>query len=119
MNVRSLDATPHDPRATAALAAPTHPLSPGALVVTVGDRELVIRRRYETLSIVNDILIALWFIVGSVLFLSTRTADVGTWLFIAGSVELLIRPAIRLTRNLHLQRLPGPAGTPPEATQDF
>jgi hypothetical protein len=119
MNVRSPEATLHDPCATAALATPSHPIPPGALVVTVGDRELVIRRRYETLSIVNDILIALWFIVGSVLFLSTETANVGTWLFIAGSVELLIRPAIRLTRNLHLQRLPGRRGTPPEATQDF
>nr|WP_285658517.1 YrhK family protein [Actinomycetospora sp. NBRC 106375] len=89
------------------------------MVVTFGDRELVIRRRYETLSIVNDILIAMWFIVGSVLFLSTETAGLGTWLFIAGSVELLIRPAIRLTRNLHLQRLPGHLGPPPEATQDF
>jgi hypothetical protein len=119
MNVRSPEATLHDPRGTAALAIPSHPIPPGALVVTVGDRELVIRRRYETLSIVNDILIALWFIVGSVLFLSTETANVGTWLFIAGSVELLIRPAIRLTRNLHLQRLPGRRGTPSEATQDF
>ena len=118
MNVRSRETTLRDLRATAAVATSSPPVPSGPLVVTFGDRELVIRRRYETLSIVNDILIALWFIVGSVLFLSALTASVGTWLFIAGSVELLIRPAIRLTRNLHLQRLPGHTG-PSEATQDF
>ena len=36
--------------------------------VRVGHRELVIRGRYETLSIVNDILIGLIFLVGSILF---------------------------------------------------
>jgi hypothetical protein len=70
---------------------------------------LVIRRRYEVASIINDILIGLWFAVGSILFLSPATARAGTWLFLLGSVELLIRPVIRLSRNVHLQRI-NPAG---------
>lgn len=65
----------------------------------------MIRQRYEVVSIVNDILIALWFIVGSVLFFSDATTIAGTWCFLAGSVELLVRPAIRLSRHLHLQRI--------------
>lgn len=36
------------------------------LVLHVGSEELVIRRRHEVLSIVNDILVAVWFVIGSV-----------------------------------------------------
>ncbi len=76
------------------------------LTMRVGDDELVIRRRYESLSIANDVLIALWFVVGSALLLlgSTRA---GNWLFLLGSIEFLARPAIRLARRLHLQRAGG------------
>lgn len=92
---------------------------PRALVFTLGSRELVIRRRYEALSIVNDILIAVWFTVGSLMFFSDALTYPGTWFFVAGSVELLVRPAIRLTRQVHLQRLPGRQGVPHEAGHDF
>lgn len=75
------------------------------LVLTIGHEELVIRRRYETLSIANDFLIAVWFVIGSALFFSESTTVAGTWLFVIGSVELMIRPLIRLTRQVHLRRI--------------
>jgi hypothetical protein len=75
------------------------------LVLTFGHEELVIRRRYEALSIVNDILIALWFVAGSILFFNDTLTTLGTWFFLIGSIELLIRPAIRLTRAVHLSRI--------------
>lgn len=71
----------------------------------VGREELVIRQRYEVLSIVNDIVIGLLFLVGSFFFLSSSTELDGTWLFIVGSLMMLVRPVIRLTRRVHLQRL--------------
>jgi hypothetical protein len=91
----------------------------GPLIFTVGREELVIRRRYEVLSIVNDILIAIWFLVGSILFFSEATTYAGTWLFVLGSVELLIRPMIRLARRVHLQRMPDARGGTTEADHDF
>lgn len=36
------------------------------LSIHIGHEELVIRGRYETASIINDLLFAVWFIVGSV-----------------------------------------------------
>lgn len=81
-----------------------------------GHDEITLRRRYEVLSIVNDILIAVWFIVGSVLFFYESTAYAGTWLFLIGSVQLLIRPVIRLTRHVHIRRIGNPA---PESRRDF
>lgn len=75
------------------------------LVLRLGKEELLIRRRYETLSIVNDVLIALWFIIGSLLFFWEASTTWGVWCFLLGSIELGIRPAIRLRRRVHLQRI--------------
>lgn len=81
------------------------------LDVELGGRKLVLHNRYETLSIANDALIAVWFIVGSILFFHESTTTAGTWLFLLGSVELLIRPVIRLSRNIHLGRVSKHPGT--------
>ena len=70
-------------------------MTTGPITIRLGHDELVIRKRYEVVSILNDILVALWFIVGSFLFFSEATTYAGTWCFVAGSVELLIRPLIR------------------------
>ena len=70
----------------------------------LGRDALVIRQRYETASIVNDQLIGLWLLVGSFLFFSPSTTYAATWLVVIGSVEMLIRLAIRLDRRVHLQR---------------
>lgn len=94
--------------------------APHPLVLTLGDRELVVRRRYQALSIVNDILVALWFLVGSIMFFSEAWTYTGTWFFVLGSVELMIRPVIRLARQVHLQRLPGAGGRAAvESEHDF
>ncbi len=79
------------------------------LRIPVGDEHvLVLHRRYEMLSILNDIMVALWFLIGSLLFFSESTQTAGTVLFVLGSVELLIRPVIRLVRNAHMRRAGGP-----------
>lgn len=75
------------------------------LVFHIGHGELVIRRRYEVVSILNDLLIGVWFVIGSILFFNEDTSRAGTWLFLIGSIQLLIRPGIRLARSVHLQRI--------------
>ncbi|GAA2139941.1 hypothetical protein GCM10009844_09170 [Nocardioides koreensis] len=78
-----------------------------ALTIEIGHEELVIRRRYEALSIANDVLIALWFLVGSVLFFWESTTVAATWCFLLGSIEFLVRPGIRLARLVHIRRIGG------------
>lgn len=90
-------------------------VSDNSIELHIGREELVLRKRYEILSIVNDILVAVWFVIGSILFFSDSTATAGTWLFLLGSVELLVRPLIRLTRRVHIGRV-GAAG---ESARDF
>lgn len=78
-----------------------------ALTLDIGHDELIVRRRYEALSIGNDVLIALWFLVGSVLFFWESSMTVATWCFLLGSIEFLARPAIRLARLVHVRRVGG------------
>jgi hypothetical protein len=87
------------------------------LTLHVGDHELVIRKRYEVASILNDILIGLWFVVGSALFFSEQTTTAATWLFLIGSVQMLIRPSIRLIRRVHLAKFH--PSLPAESSRDF
>ncbi len=90
------------------------------LSITIGHDELVIRRRYETASIANDVLTGLLFLVGSILFFSESTMAAATWLFVIGSVLMLVRPVIRLTRRVHLTRVRGgDAGGAHESSMDF
>lgn len=77
------------------------------MTLRIGHEEVTIRRRYETLSIANDGLIALWFLVGSILFFWEATATAATWCFLLGSIEFLARPAIRLARRIHIDRVGG------------
>lgn len=76
------------------------------LTLRFGHEELIIRRRYELLSIINDFFIAIWFLVGSILFLLPGYEEAAAWLFIVGSFQFLIRPTIRLIGHLHIQRIP-------------
>ncbi|MGD2084000.1 MAG: YrhK family protein [Chromatiales bacterium] len=86
------------------MSATQHPDNP--ITITLGREQLVIRRRYEVMSIVNDFLIAIWFLVGSVLFLYPSMERAGVWFFIVGSVQFLARPTIRLAGHIHLRRIP-------------
>ncbi len=88
------------------------------LTFTIGHEELVIRQRWEVVSIINDILVAVWFIAGSILFFQESTTVIGTWFFLLGSIELLIRPLIRLARRVHLKRIGRPR-TASESADDF
>jgi hypothetical protein len=86
--------------------------------IRVGPDEIVLRNRYEVASVVNDLLIAVWFVIGSILFFDESTTTAGTWCFLVGSVELLLRPVIRLTRRVHIQRARQRRGAA-ESSQDF
>ncbi|WP_428836068.1 YrhK family protein [Streptomyces albus] len=98
--------------------APRHPTG-RSLTLHIGHEELVVRRRYEAASVVNDALIAAWFLVGSVMFLSPDWTRTGTWFFILGSIELMIRPVIRLSRQLHLTRIRGGVQGTTVSDQDY
>ncbi len=79
----------------------------GDWTFTLGHEELVVHQRYEVLSIVNDLMLGVWFSIGSVCFFyEGGLKTLGVWLFVIGSVQLTIRPLIRLHRYVRLKRIP-------------
>ena len=75
------------------------------MTLTIGHEELRIRGVYETISITNDFLAGVLFLVGSILFFKESTVYPATWLFTIGSVLFVARPSIRLVRRFHLGRV--------------
>lgn len=75
------------------------------LDVDIGQDHIVIQRRYDALGAFNDLLIAVWFLIGSFFFLKESLMTDGTWLFIAGSAQLLIKPLIKLISLIHVGRV--------------
>lgn len=75
-----------------------------AVSVPLGSEQVVIDRRFETLSITNDVLIGIWFLVGSVLFYVKPLETAAITCFVLGSAQFLVRPGIRLARRVHLRR---------------
>ncbi|MBU9673920.1 YrhK family protein [Planococcus sp. CP5-4] len=76
------------------------------------NHELIIRNRYKFYYNINDVLIAVWFILGSVLFFWKETETIAIWFFLFGSIELLVRPLMRIFREIHLKKIrSGKAGS--------
>ncbi|MDN2655046.1 MULTISPECIES: YrhK family protein [Cobetia] len=76
------------------------------LTLRLGREELVIHRRYELASIINELVLGLLFTIGSVCFFWDEWMTLGIWLFVIGSLQLTLKPLIRLARRMHLKRLP-------------
>ena len=75
------------------------------LDLDLAHRHVVIQRRYEALGALNDLMIAIWFLVGSAFFLNESLVKSGTWLFIVGCIQLLIKPALKLSSLIHVGRV--------------
>lgn len=72
------------------------------LELDLGREHIIVQRRYEAVGAINDLLIAIWFLIGSFFFLSNSLVERGTWLFIVGSLQLLIKPALKLISLIHV-----------------
>ncbi|MDX1648609.1 MAG: YrhK family protein [Myxococcota bacterium] len=55
---------------------------------------------FEIAHTAVDFTAALFFVIGSCLFLDASWRHVGTWLFIVGSVLFAVRPSLRFAREL-------------------
>lgn len=66
-------------------------------------RLVTIHHRYEWLHILNDALLALWFLIGSILFFNSDLVKIGTWFFVIGSLQMLMGPVIRIAHKIQLK----------------
>ncbi|MEM7632365.1 MAG: YrhK family protein [Pseudomonadota bacterium] len=68
---------------------------------------------YDKLYTVIDLAAGVLFLVGSILFFWEATTYVATWLFVAGSLLFVARPASTFAREYHIARLPLPGDDDP------
>lgn len=67
--------------------------------------EVVIKQRYQVLSYLNDTLLGILYLTGSILFLSSANRTIAISFFIAGSVLMIARAMINIAKGVHLTRL--------------
>lgn len=75
------------------------------LTFTLFKHDIEIDAFYNMLYQINDIILALFFIAGSFLFFKESTSFYGTILFVIGSFQLLIRPLIMISREIHIRSI--------------
>ncbi|MFW2514309.1 YrhK family protein [Demequina sp. SO4-13] len=73
----------------------------GDLSIRVGRKQIDVERRWEAVSILNDIMTGLWFLTGSILNVLDVGDDLPLYFYLAGSSQLLARAFFRLERRIH------------------
>lgn len=72
--------------------------------IKMGRHDLFFKKGYQIWYTVNDFLLGIWFLIGSVFFFYESTKTWGVILFVLGSAQMLIRPTIRLIHRFHLKK---------------
>ena len=75
------------------------------IYIDTGNHEIIIEQRYQMLSTLNNLLLGILFLIGSILFLSKDQQTLAISLFIAGSLLMVVRAVIDIVKNTHLKRL--------------
>ncbi|MDC3412738.1 YrhK family protein [Aquibacillus sp. 3ASR75-11] len=70
----------------------------------IGKYDIFFKKRYEIMYNINDFLIAILFLIGSIFFFYDSLQYYGIWLFVIGSIQLSIRPFIRIIHNIHFKK---------------
>lgn len=60
--------------------------------------------RCEVIGIINELLIAFCFMVGSIFFFFDKLLTAGIWLFVVGSTQMLVNPIIKITKLIFKKR---------------
>lgn len=72
--------------------------------IQMGKHDLFFKKGYDILYTINEWLLGIWFLVGSIFFYYESLKTWGVTLFVLGSVQMLIRPTIRLVHRFHLRK---------------
>ncbi|MBB6451642.1 hypothetical protein HNQ94_000063 [Salirhabdus euzebyi] len=78
---------------------------PDYMDIKIGQHEIIIDERYEFIYNLNDVFIALFFLIGSILFLWDSLEIYAIWMFIVGSALFLLRPLIQFIKRFHLKNV--------------
>ena len=74
------------------------------IIVKIGSFELYFENIYSIYSLINDLLIGILFIGGSLVNLLDGPALLGQILYFIGSIALILRPLIKIIQNTHVYK---------------
>ena len=74
------------------------------IIIKIGNFELYFENVYSIYSLINDLLIGILFIGGSLVNLFDGPARIGQVLYFIGSIALILRPLIKIIQNTHVYR---------------
>ncbi|MFD2759846.1 YrhK family protein [Lentibacillus juripiscarius] len=75
------------------------------LDIQIGTYEVSFNKKYRFLTLLNDIVLGIFFLVGSAFFLWEPLKTAGIILFIIGSAQLLARPIIKIIHAFYFSRI--------------
>ncbi|PAE23796.1 MULTISPECIES: YrhK family protein [Bacillaceae] len=73
--------------------------------IEIGSYKMVIEKRYQAISFVNDMLLGVLYLIGSILFLTDVSQTVSISFFLAGSIMMIIRAGLNLLKDLHINKI--------------
>lgn len=65
---------------------------------------LFYKRIYHILYTLNDLMLGLWFLIGSILFYFETLKTWGIHFFVLGSLQFILKPTIRLIHELDARK---------------
>ena len=71
--------------------------------IQMGHHDLFFKKGYQVFYTVNEFLLGLFFLIGSIFFYFESLKTWGVSLFVLGSLQMLIRPTIRLIHRFDLK----------------
>ncbi|WP_174733649.1 YrhK family protein [Mesobacillus harenae] len=72
--------------------------------ISIGKYQMIIRQRYKVLSLLNDVLLGVLYLTGSILFLTNVSQTISILFFLGGSILMILRAILNIMRDLHLKR---------------
>ncbi|MBT2687745.1 YrhK family protein [Bacillus sp. ISL-47] len=73
--------------------------------IEIGKYQMIIERRYQVISFLNDLLLGVLYLIGSILFLTDVSQAVSISFFLAGSIMMIIRAGLNIMKDLHVRRI--------------
>lgn len=67
-----------------------------------GRLRIYFQNRYNLISLINDFLVGIMYILGSLLPMMGFPSQYGTYLYLAGGVFLTMRPVLKILHNIYV-----------------
>lgn len=73
--------------------------------VQLGKHTIFFNKNYRYIFIINELILGIVFVVGSIFFLVESLKTAGIILFIVGSAQLFIRPVLKILHAITLRNI--------------